>query len=133
MRASIWADSVNVDKGRKLAEVFIESTWTFCRLIRPISARYPSGLSLRVSARILVSRLASWSRRCFGAPRRAQMRSCRSSWGQAEPPSMANDRVVPANRTLPRQEVQWDHPRVDVVFHFWQCDKENHGWREGRR
>jgi len=21
--------------------------------------------------------------------------------------------------------------RVDVVFRFWQCDKENHGWREG--
>ena len=53
--------------------------------------------------------------------------------GQAKPPSMADDRVVPANWTLPRQEVQRDHPRVDVVFHFWQCDKENHGWREGRR
>ena len=24
-------------------------------------------------------------------------------------------------------------PRVDVVFRLWQCDKENHGWREGRR
>ena len=23
-------------------------------------------------------------------------------------------------------------PRVDVVFRLWQCDKENHGWREGR-
>jgi hypothetical protein len=22
-------------------------------------------------------------------------------------------------------------PRVYVVFHLWQCDKENHGWREG--
>jgi hypothetical protein len=22
-------------------------------------------------------------------------------------------------------------PRVDVVFRFGQCDKENHGWREG--
>jgi hypothetical protein len=22
-------------------------------------------------------------------------------------------------------------PRVDVVFGLWQCDKENHGWREG--
>ena len=22
-------------------------------------------------------------------------------------------------------------PRLDVVFCFWQCDKENHGWREG--
>ena len=51
--------------------------------------------------------------------------------GHAKPPSMADDRVVPANWTLPRQEVQWDHSRVDVVFHFWQCDKENHGWREG--
>jgi hypothetical protein len=23
-------------------------------------------------------------------------------------------------------------PRVDVVFRLWQCDKENHGRREGR-
>jgi hypothetical protein len=23
-------------------------------------------------------------------------------------------------------------PRVDVVFRLWQCDKQNHGWREGR-
>jgi hypothetical protein len=22
-------------------------------------------------------------------------------------------------------------PRVDVVFVLWQCDQENHGWREG--
>src|SRR5258708_15540911 len=22
-------------------------------------------------------------------------------------------------------------PRVDVIFRLWQCDKENHGWREG--
>jgi hypothetical protein len=22
-------------------------------------------------------------------------------------------------------------PRDDVVFRRWQCDKENHGWREG--
>ena len=51
--------------------------------------------------------------------------------GLAEPPSMADDRVVLTNRTPPRQEVQGDHPRVDVVFCFWQCDKENHGWREG--
>ena len=29
---------------------------------------------------------------------------------QAEPPSMADNRVVPTTRTLPRQEVQWDHP-----------------------
>jgi hypothetical protein len=31
----------------------------YSRLMRPISARYPAGLSLRVSARIWVSRLAS--------------------------------------------------------------------------
>jgi hypothetical protein len=24
-----------------------------------------------------------------------------------------------------------ESPRVDVVFGLWQCDKENHGWREG--
>ena len=22
-------------------------------------------------------------------------------------------------------------PRLDIVFRFWQCDKKNHGWREG--
>jgi hypothetical protein len=22
-------------------------------------------------------------------------------------------------------------PRIDLVFRFGQCDKENHGWREG--
>jgi len=22
-------------------------------------------------------------------------------------------------------------PRLGVVFGVWQCDKENHGWREG--
>jgi hypothetical protein len=22
-------------------------------------------------------------------------------------------------------------PRLNVVFRLWQCDKENHGWREG--
>ena len=22
-------------------------------------------------------------------------------------------------------------PRVDVVLRLWQCDKDNHGWREG--
>jgi hypothetical protein len=24
-----------------------------------------------------------------------------------------------------------DNLRVEVVFCFWQCDKKNHGWREG--
>jgi len=51
--------------------------------------------------------------------------------GWTEPSSMANDRAVPANRTSPRQQVQRDHAGVDVVFRLWQCDKENHGWREG--
>ena len=22
-------------------------------------------------------------------------------------------------------------PRIGLVFWLWQCDKENHGWREG--
>ena len=51
--------------------------------------------------------------------------------GLAEPLSMADDRIVAANRTSPREEAQGDHPGVDVVFRLWQCDKENHGWREG--
>ena len=36
--------------------------------------------------------------------------------GMAEPPPMADDRVVPANRTLPRQEVQRDHPGSMLSF-----------------
>ena len=36
--------------------------------------------------------------------------------GLAEPPSMADDRVVPANRTSPRQEVQRDHPGSMLSF-----------------
>ena len=36
--------------------------------------------------------------------------------GQPEPSSMADDRVVPANRTLPRKEVQWDHPGSMLSF-----------------
>jgi hypothetical protein len=34
----------------------------------------------------------------------------------ASAPSMANDRVVVANWTLPRQEVQWDHPGSMLSF-----------------
>jgi hypothetical protein len=33
-----------------------------------------------------------------------------------EPPSMTDDRVVLAERTLPRQEVQWDHPGSMLSF-----------------
>ena len=51
----------------------------------------------------------------------------------AEPAPVADDRVVLTDWTSPRQEGQWDHPGLDVVFHLWQCDKKNHGWREGRR
>jgi hypothetical protein len=36
------------------------------------------------------------------------------SW--TEPSSMADDRVVPANRTSPRQEIQWDHPGSMLSF-----------------
>jgi hypothetical protein len=44
---------------------------------------------------------------------------------------MADDSVVMANRTAPRQKFQGDHPGVGVVFRLGQCDKENPGWREG--
>jgi hypothetical protein len=50
-----------------------------------------------------------------------------------ESASVADDRIVLADWTSPRQAVQWNHPRVDIVFGLWQCDKKNHGWREGRR
>ncbi len=36
--------------------------------------------------------------------------------GRTEPSSMANDRVVPANRTSPRQQVQRDHPGSMLSF-----------------
>jgi hypothetical protein len=36
--------------------------------------------------------------------------------GLAEPPSMADDRVVTADRTSPRQEVQRDHPGSMLSF-----------------
>ena len=36
--------------------------------------------------------------------------------GLAEPPSMADDRVVAANRTSPRQQVQRDHPGSMLSF-----------------
>ena len=44
---------------------------------------------------------------------------------------MADDRGVLAQRTDTRQQVQRDLPRLAIVFRLWQCDKENHGWREG--
>ena len=36
--------------------------------------------------------------------------------GLAEPPSVADDRVVAANRTSPRQEIQRDHPGSMLSF-----------------
>src|SRR2546422_2968206 len=45
--------------------------------------------------------------------------------------SVADDRVVAADRTTPRQKDQRDRSGVDVVFCLWQCDKKNQGWREG--
>ena len=44
---------------------------------------------------------------------------------------VADDRVVAADRTTPRQKDQRDRSGVDVVFRLWQCDKKNQGWREG--
>ena len=36
--------------------------------------------------------------------------------GLAEPPSVADDRVVAADRTSPRQEIQRDHPGSMLSF-----------------
>src|SRR5713101_3788958 len=36
--------------------------------------------------------------------------------GLAQPPPMSEDRVVPANWTPPREEVQWDHPGSMLFF-----------------
>jgi hypothetical protein len=36
--------------------------------------------------------------------------------GLAGSPSVADDRVTPANRTLPRQEIQGDHPGSMLSF-----------------
>jgi hypothetical protein len=49
--------------------------------------------------------------------------------GLVEPLSMADDRVVLANRALPWQEIQRDHPGRCCLSPL--ADKENHGWREG--
>jgi hypothetical protein len=46
--------------------------------------------------------------------------------GLPEASAVADDRVTLANRTPSWQKVQ-----RDIVFRVKQCDKENHGWREG--
>jgi hypothetical protein len=47
--------------------------------------------------------------------------------------SVADDRIVAADRTSPRQKDQRDHPGVDVVFRLWQCDKKNQAGVKARR
>ena len=51
--------------------------------------------------------------------------------GLAEPPSVADDRVVAGKPDIAAAGGPAGSPRIDVVFRLWQCDKENHGWREG--
>ena len=48
-----------------------------------------------------------------------------------QPPSMADDRVRSGKPDIAAAGGPTGSPRVDVVFRLWQCDKENHGWREG--
>ena len=45
------------------------------------------------------------------------------------PLAVADDGIIAAKRTPPRKQFQ----REDgLVLRLWQCDKKNHGWREGR-
>ena len=52
--------------------------------------------------------------------------------GLAVTPSVADDRMVVANRTSPRQEIQRDYPGSMLSFASGSAIN-NHGWREGRR
>ena len=45
------------------------------------------------------------------------------------PPAMADDGIVAAQETAPREQFQREG---GLVLRLWQCDKKNHGWREGR-
>src|ERR1039458_8816064 len=49
------------------------------------------------------------------------------------PLAMADDGLVATQRTPPREQLQRKRrrPRIGLVIGLWQCDKENHGWREG--
>jgi hypothetical protein len=48
------------------------------------------------------------------------------------PLAMADDGIVATQRTPPREQLQRERrPRIGLVIGLWQCDKENHGWREG--
>ena len=43
--------------------------------------------------------------------------------------AMADDGIVAAQGTTPREQFQREG---GLVLRLWQCDKKNHGWREGR-
>jgi hypothetical protein len=48
------------------------------------------------------------------------------------PLAMADDGIVAAQRTPPRKQLQREGGhRIGLVLRLWQCDKKNHGWREG--
>ena len=66
-------------------------------------------------------------------PRRTQMRFVLVIVALAESPSVADDRVASGRLDIAAAGGPTGSPRVDVVFRLWQCDKKNHGWREGRR
>ena len=52
--------------------------------------------------------------------------------GLLEPPAVADDGVVCRKAdTAAAAGASGTSPRIGVVFGLWQCDKENHGWREG--
>jgi 2-methylcitrate dehydratase PrpD len=46
---------------------------------------------------------------------------------------VTDDGLLAAKRAKPGEQLQRDlgHPGW-VLFSVWQCDKKNHGWREGR-
>jgi hypothetical protein len=45
-------------------------------------------------------------------------------------PPVTDGRLVTAERTSSRQQMQRDRG-LGLAFSLWQCDKKNHGWREG--
>ena len=49
------------------------------------------------------------------------------------PQAMTDDRQVATLRAATWQHTQRNHghPRNGLVLKLWECDKENHGWREG--
>jgi hypothetical protein len=51
--------------------------------------------------------------------------------GWTKSTSVADNRVFPADPDIAAVGDPMRLPRNDVVFRLWQCDKENHGWREG--